>query len=58
MPGALNCAVVTMAEGAPKVTVPGPESLLHSTVIAEPAGRPSSVTVPCNVTVSVILLID
>ena len=45
MPAALKAAVVSTAAALPKVTVPGPLTLLHAVVML-PLGKPSSVTVP------------
>ena len=47
MPAAEKVAVVSTAFGLPKVTVPGPLTLLQVGVVAPGGlGRPSSVTVP------------
>lgn len=47
VPGVEKEAVVAGAAALPKVTVPGPFTLLHVTVTAPGGfGRPSSVTVP------------
>ena len=42
----LNVAVVAAALELVKVTVPGPLTLLQTTVSVLPAGRPSSLTTP------------
>jgi hypothetical protein len=46
VPSTEKLAVVSSADALPKVTVPGPETTLHAWVRVDPAGRPSSVTVP------------
>src|SRR3712207_5607465 len=46
VPSAVKAASVLRFVGLPKVTVPGPLSLLQETVSTPPAGRPSSVAVP------------
>ena len=45
-PAVEKLAVVTAALGLAKVTVPGPEVLVHAIVNTGGVGRPSSVTVP------------
>ena len=49
MPAVLNDADVLVAEALPKVTVPGPETLVQvlATLPGE-LGRPSSVTLPVS----------
>src|SRR5687768_2363437 len=50
-PAAEKLAAVSTAAALPNVTVPGPVILLQAVVIAEPVGRPSSVTVPLRAAV-------
>ena len=49
VPATLKDAVVEAALGFPKVTVPGPLTLIQLEVNVEPWGRPSSVAVPLSV---------
>ena len=53
MPAAEKLAVVSTALESPKVTVPGPDVLVHLVVTAPGGlGRPSSVTVPSRLALS------
>ena len=49
VPSTLNCAVVTGEAAFAKVTVPGPETLVHVVTSVLPNGKPSSVAVPFSV---------
>ena len=50
-PGPGNVAVVSTAEALPKVTVPGPLSVLHKVLGGCPRGSPSSAMVPLRLAV-------
>ena len=53
-----NVAVVDAAFAFANVAVPGPLTLLHVVVSVPPAGNPSSVTVPFNVTAFGIVIVE
>ena len=48
VPAIVNVAVVSTADESLKVTVPGPEVLVHVVVNVPLAGKPSSETVPSS----------